>query len=156
MTSTSRKKLARPTTRKPDENADPVGLFPKLSEKLKEAYQAQLRAFLRRNLLVEGLAPAVRQSIFAAVTARGQPVSADFRIPSYPADAFGFFPADGEVMTPVAELATEVQRDEQSDDPEYVDVEGLFRQDRAHAPTQAGLAKSAPSQIGSRSQNECG
>ena len=40
----------------------------------KEAYYAQLRAFLRKNLLVGGLAPAVRRRIFAAVTARGGPV----------------------------------------------------------------------------------
>jgi hypothetical protein len=126
MTSTLKKKLARPTTRKPNQGPDPVGLFPALSEKLKEAYQAQLHAFLRQNLIFEGLPPAVRRSIFAAVTARGQPVSADFRITFYPADAFGFFAAVGELITPVAEFATEVQRDEQSDDPEYVDVEGLF------------------------------
>ena len=64
----------------------------------------------------------------------GQPVSADFRITFYPADASGFFPADGELMTPVAELAAEAEpdwqsdwpSDWQSDDPDYVDVEGLF------------------------------
>ena len=139
MTSTSKKKLARPTTRKPNQDADPVGLFPALSEKLKEAYQAQLDAFLSQNLIVEGLAPAVRQRIFAAVTARGQPVSADFRITFYPADAFGFFRADGELMTPVAEFATEAepdwQSDWQSDDPDYVDVEGLFDKTvRMHRP----------------------
>ena len=40
------KKLARPTTKSPKEDADPLGLLPALHAKLKEAYYAQLRAFL--------------------------------------------------------------------------------------------------------------
>ncbi len=50
------KKVARPTSRTPQEDADPLGF----AAKLREAYYAQLRAFLRKNLLVGGLAsPAV-------------------------------------------------------------------------------------------------
>ena len=103
-----------------------MGLFPALSAQLKQAYHAQLRALLRKFLLVGGLAPAVRQSIFVAVTARGRPVSVDFRITFYPPDASGFFRADGELITPVAELAAEAEPAKQVDDPEYVDVQGLF------------------------------
>jgi hypothetical protein len=137
MTSTL-KKLARPTIGKPNEGPDPVGFTATLARmfaELQEGYHARLDAFLSQNLIVEGLAPAVRESIFAAVTARGQPVSADFRITFHPADAHGFFRADGELMTPVAELATEAEPDWQSDDPEYVDVEGLFSNTvRMHRP----------------------
>jgi hypothetical protein len=104
MTLKSRK-LVRPTSRTPKEDADPLGLFPALSEQLKQTYDAEVRAFLRKFLLVGGLAPAVRRSISAAVTARGRPVRVDFRITFYPPDASGFFRADGELITPVAELA---------------------------------------------------
>ena len=118
------KKVARPTTQTPHQDPDPAGLFPALSAQ--QAYHAQLRAFLRKFLLVGGLAPAVRRSIFAAVTARGRPVSVDFRITFYPPDASGFFRADGELITPVAELAAEAEPAKESDDPDYVDVQGLF------------------------------
>jgi hypothetical protein len=82
---------------------------------------------LRKFLLVGGLPPAVRPSIFAPVTARGRPVSVDFRITFYPPDASGFARVIGELITPVAELATEAEHDEQSDDPEYgPQFTGLF------------------------------
>jgi hypothetical protein len=135
MTLKSRK-LVRPTSRTPKEDADPLGLFPALSEQLKQTYDAEVRAFLRKFLLVGGLAPAVRRSISAAVTARGRPVRVDFRITFYPPDASGFFRADGELITPVAELAPEAERDEQSDDPEYgPQFMGLFGEPvRVHRP----------------------
>jgi hypothetical protein len=115
------KKGARPTTKALNDDPDPVGfgrVFAEIYAKLEEAYHAQLRAFLRRNLLVGGLAPAVRRRIFAAVTARGRPVDADFRITFYPPDASGFFRADGALKTPVAELTAETEPDEESDAPE--------------------------------------
>ena len=127
MTSTL-KKVARPTTQTPNKDPDPVGFagtLAAISAQLEDAYYARLRAFLGVFLLVR-LAPAVLRRIFAAVTARGRPASVDFRITFYPPDASGFFRADGELMTPVAELAAEAEPDEQSDDPEYVDFEGLF------------------------------
>jgi hypothetical protein len=135
MTLKSRK-LVRPTSRTPKEDADPLGLFPALSEQLKQTYDAEVRAFLRKFLLVGGFAPAVRRSISAAVTARGRPVRVDFRITFYPPDASGFFRADGELITPVAELAPEAERDEQSDDPEYgPQFMGLFGEPvRVHRP----------------------
>ena len=119
------KQLARPTT----PNPDPVGFAQVLNEtsaQLEEAYQTRLRAFLRKFDLVR-FEPAVRRSIFAAVTARRRSVSVDFRITFYPPIASGLFRAGGELITPVAELATETERDEQSDDPEYgPQFTGLF------------------------------
>ena len=70
------KKRARPTTKSPNDGLDPVGFGATLAEiiaELQDAYRARLHAFLRMFLLL-GLAPAVRRSIFAAVTARGRPV----------------------------------------------------------------------------------
>ncbi len=121
------KQGVRPPIRTTHADADPLGLFPALSEQLQQTYDAQLRAFLRKFLLIGGVAPAVRRSIFAAVTARGRPVSVDFRITFYPPEASGYFRADGDLITPVAELATEAERDEQADDPEYgPQFTGLF------------------------------
>ena len=91
MKSTS-KKVARPTTRTPKEDADPVGFASVLAEKsakLEEAYHARLRAFLLKFLLVK-LKPAVRRRIIEAATAQGRPVSFDLRITVYPRDASGF------------------------------------------------------------------
>ena len=115
---------------------DPLGLFPALSEKLKQTYDAQMRGFLRKFLLVGGLAPAVRQSISAAVKARGQAVSVDLRITFYPPDASGFLRADGELITPLAELAAEAEPAKQVDDPEYgPQFMGLFGEPvRVHRP----------------------
>ena len=126
----------RPPIRTTHADADPLGLFPGLSAQLKQAYDAQVRGLLRKFLLVGGLAPAVRRSISAAVNAQGGPVSVDFRITFYPPDASGFFRADGALITPVAELATEAERDEQSDDPEYgPQFMGLFGEPvRVHRP----------------------
>ena len=57
------KKLARPPIKPPNLDPDPLGFARVLAEtsaQLEEAYHAQLRAFLRKNLLVGGLAsPAV-------------------------------------------------------------------------------------------------
>jgi hypothetical protein len=125
------KKSARPIARTPKEDADPLGFAAKLTE----AYHAQLRAFLRRNLLVGGLAPAVRRRIFAAVTARGRPVDVDFRITFYPPNASGFFRADGKLETSLAEISDEHLPDQQPDDPEYGPwINGLFGPVRARRP----------------------
>jgi hypothetical protein len=80
------KKGARPTTQALNGGPDPVGFARVLAEiiaELQDAYRARLHAFLRMFPLLR-LAPAVRRSIFAAVTARGRPVSFDFRITFYP------------------------------------------------------------------------
>jgi hypothetical protein len=113
------KQRARPPIKPPNPDADPLGLFPALFEKLKQTYDAQVRAFLRKFLLVGGLAPAVRRSISAAVTAQGGSVSLDVTLTLYPPDASAFARVDGALITPVVELAAETERDEQSDDPEY-------------------------------------
>ena len=120
MRSTSQK-VARSTTRRPNEDADPVGFGTTLTEiiaDVKDAYRARLHAFLRVFLLVR-LAPAVRRSIFAAVTARGRPVSFDFRITFYPPDASGFYRAVGALKTPFPDLSD--QPDAPGDGP-YIDT----------------------------------
>jgi hypothetical protein len=97
-----------------------VGFGTTLTEiiaELKDAYRARLHSFLRVFLLVR-LDAAVRRRIFAAVTARGRPVSFDFRITFYPPDASGFYRAVGALKTPVAELWDDDQPDEESDAPE--------------------------------------
>jgi hypothetical protein len=117
------KQSARPTIPNPDS----LGFFPALSAQLQQAYFAQLSAFLRRNLIVGGVAPAVLRSIFAAVQARGQPVSVDLRVTVSPPDASGFFPADGQLITPLTELAAEAEPTAPDDDPEYgPSFTGLF------------------------------
>ena len=88
MTLTS-KKFARPTTTAPNDGPDPVGLLPALVAELKDAYHAQLRALLRKFLLVR-LEAAVRRRILEAGTAQGGPVSFDLRITVHPRDASGF------------------------------------------------------------------
>jgi hypothetical protein len=80
------KKLARPTTRAPKEDRDPVGfarVLTKTIAELKDAYRALLRVFL----LVR-LAPAVLRSILDAATTQGGPVSFDLRITVYPRNAW--------------------------------------------------------------------
>jgi hypothetical protein len=122
------KKGARPTTKALNDDPDPVGfgrVFAEIYAKLEEAYQARLRVFLLKFLLVK-LKPAVRRSIFAAVTARGRPVSFDFRITFYPPDASGFYRAVGALKTPSAELWDEHSPDEEQDDPEGVYITSLF------------------------------
>ena len=114
------KKLARPTTKRPNEDPDPVGYGTILAEmiaKLQDAYHARLHAFLRVFLLVR-LAPAVLRSIFDAATTQGGPVSFDLRITVYPRNASGFFRVVGALKTPVAELWDDDQPDEESDAPE--------------------------------------
>jgi len=126
MRSTSQK-VARSTTRNPNEDPDPVGFGTTLAEiiaDLQDAYRARLHAFLLKYLLVR-LDAAVRRRIFAAVTARGRPVDVDFRITFYPPDASGLFRADGALKTPVADLWDEDRPDEQPDAPEdgpYIDT----------------------------------
>ena len=120
MTSKSRK-VARPTTRSPNEDPDPVGFGTTLAEMiagLQDAYRARLQAFLRKFTLLQ-LSPAVRRSIFAVVTARGRPVTFDIRITFYPPDASGFYRAVGALETSSAELWDEQSSDQEPDDPEY-------------------------------------
>jgi hypothetical protein len=93
------KRSVRPTISTPNDDPDPVGLFPELSAKLEEAYHLGLRAFLRQNLLVEGLAPAVRRSILDVGTAQGRPVSFPLTITVHPRDASGFARVVGELDT---------------------------------------------------------
>ena len=111
------KKVARPTTKAPNDSPDPVGFGTSLAHmiaELQHAYRARLHAFLRKFTLLQ-LSPAVRRSIFAAVTAQGRPVSFDFRITFYPPDASGFLRAVGALKTPSGERGDEDQLDEQPD-----------------------------------------
>jgi hypothetical protein len=114
------KKITRPTTRRPNEDPDPVGFGTPLAEiiaDLKDAYRARLHAFLRVFLLVR-LAPTVLRSIFDAATTQGGPVSFDLRITVYPRNASGFFRVVGALKTSSVELWDDDQPDEESDAPE--------------------------------------
>jgi hypothetical protein len=89
------KKFAQPRVKPP--NPDALGFAQVLAEtsaKLEEAYHARLRTFLRKFDLVR-FEPAVRRSIFAAVTAQGGPASFDVTLTFYPPDASGFARVDG-------------------------------------------------------------
>ncbi len=118
---TTSKKSARPIARTPQEDADPLGF----AAKLEEAYHAQLRAILRRNLLVR-FEPAVLRGIGDGGTNHGGPVSFPATLTVYPRDAHGFARVVGELETPVAELTAETEPDEQPDDPEGVYITSMF------------------------------
>jgi hypothetical protein len=121
------KKVTTPTTRTPDQAADPMGLLPALCAKLAEAYYAQLRAFLRRFLLVRCEPPALQRRILDAGTAQGGPVSLPATLTVYPRDATGFAPVVVKLETPFPEPWDEHRPDEQPDDPEYGPyINGLF------------------------------
>ena len=120
MALTSKTKLPRSTTRKPNENPDPLGF----AAKLEEAYQEWLRALLRDNLIGK-LKPAKLRGVVAAGTARGQPVSFPLTITVDPGDASGFARVVGKLETPVAELAAEAEPEEQPDASEPYII-GLF------------------------------
>jgi hypothetical protein len=111
------KKVTRPTTRTPAQDADPVGLLPALYAKLAEAYYAQLRAFLRKFTLVR-FEPAVHRRIVDAGTNHGGPVSFPATLTVYPRDAKGFARVVGRLETPVAELWDDDQPEKESDAPE--------------------------------------
>jgi hypothetical protein len=68
------KKFARPPLKPPQPDVDPLGLFPALSEQLKQAYHAQVRALLRKFDLIK-FEPGVRRRIRAAETASEGPVT---------------------------------------------------------------------------------
>ena len=68
------KQRTRPPIKSKHPDADPVGLFPALSEQLKQAYDGQVRAFLRKFDLIK-FEPGVRQRIRAAETASEGPVT---------------------------------------------------------------------------------
>ena len=111
------KRHARPTTKAPNDDPDPVGFGTTLAQmiaELQDAYRARLHAFLRKFLLVQ-LAPAVRRHIFATVKAQGGPVTFDFRITFYPPDASSFFRAVGALKTPSGDPADEAEADPQPD-----------------------------------------
>ena len=74
------------------QNAEAGGGPLGFAAKLADAYHAQLRAFLRRNLLVVGLKPAVLRGIVDAGTIQGGPVSFDLTITVHPRNASGFAP----------------------------------------------------------------
>jgi hypothetical protein len=114
------KKVARPPTKSPNEDPDPVGFGATLAEMiaaLQDAYRARTHAFLRVFLLVR-LAPAVLRSVLDAATRQGGPVSFDLRITVYPRNASGFFRVVGALKTPSADLWNEDQPEEQPDAPE--------------------------------------
>jgi hypothetical protein len=101
-------------------------MFAELCTKLKEAYYAQLRAFLRRFLLVR-FEPAVHRRIVDAGTNHGGPVSFLATLTVYPRDAKGFARVVGKLETSLAELSDEHLPDQQPDDPEYGPyLNGLF------------------------------
>jgi hypothetical protein len=117
------KKRARPTSRTPREEPDPVGFGTTLAEmiaELKDAYRARLHAFLRAFLLVR-LAPAALRSVLDAATTQGGPVSFDLRITVHPRNASGFFRVVGELKPPSDELSDE----DLPDEPEYY-VHSIF------------------------------
>ncbi len=93
------KQGVRPPIKPRNPNADPLGLFPALSEQLKQTYDAQLRAFLRKVDLVR-FAPAVRQRIRAAETASGGPATFLVALTVHPRDASGFPRLVGRLPTP--------------------------------------------------------
>jgi hypothetical protein len=93
MTLTS-KKRARPTTRAPQKDADPLGFAAKLAD----AYQEWLRSLLRDCLLVS-LKPPVLRRIADVGTAQGEPVTIPLAITVHPRDASGFALVVGELDT---------------------------------------------------------
>ena len=100
-------------------------MLPALYAKLAEIYYAQLRAFLRRFVLVR-FEPAVHRRVVDAGTNRGGPVSFPATLTVYPRDAKGFARVVGKLETPVAELGDDDQPDELTDDPEGVYINSLF------------------------------
>jgi hypothetical protein len=116
------KKLARPPIQSPNPGPDPLGLFPALSEQLKQAYDAQVRAFLRKVDLVK-FAPAVRQRIRAAETASGGPATFLVALTVHPGDASGFPRLVGRLPTPL-EAPSPAEPPEVPEDGQY--IRGLF------------------------------
>src|SRR5271165_1084543 len=93
------KPRARPPSRPTHADADPLGLFPALSEQLKQTYYAQLRAFLRKFDPIR-FEPAVRQRIRAAETASGGPATFLVALTVHPRDPSGFPRLVGRLPTP--------------------------------------------------------
>ena len=120
------KKVVRPPIKPPNPDPDPVGFAQVLAEtsaQLEEAYHTRLRALLRKFLLVR-FEPAVLQRIVDAGTAQEWPITLPATLSVYPRDASGFARVDGALQTPFEES----QPAGPVDDPEYVDVNGLFGQ----------------------------
>jgi len=97
-------------------------LFPALSEQLKQTYDAQLRAFLRKVDLVR-FAPAVRQRIRAAETAPGGPATFLVALTVHPRDASGFPRLVGRLQTPF-EASLSVEAPDPAEEGKY--IRGLF------------------------------
>ena len=97
-------------------------MFPALSEQLKQTYDAQLRAFLRKFDLVR-FEPAVRQRIRAAETASGGPATFLVALTVHPRDASGFPRLVGRLPTPF-EAPQPDEPPEAAEDGPY--IRGLF------------------------------
>ncbi len=111
------KQGVRPPIKPRNPHADPLGLFPALSEQLKQTYYAQLRAFLRKFDPIR-FEPAVRQRIRAAETAPGGPATFLLALTVHPRDASGF-------PRLVARLATPFE-EPQSDEPPDAAEDGAY------------------------------
>ena len=137
------KKVARPTNQAAHEDPDPLGLFPALSEQLKQTYYAQLRAFLRKFDLVR-FEPAVRQRIRAAETASGGPATFLVALTVHPRDASGFPRLVGRLPTPF-------EAPPPDEPPERCGRrtvhQGPVRRQNSCQPTQAGAAQQGPSSL---------
>ena len=111
------KQRARPTVPTPEPDLDPLGfaqVIAEISAQLEEAYYAQLRAFLRKFVLVE-FEPAVRLRIRAAETAEDGPVTLPITLTIHPRDASGFPRLVGALETSFADPPP----DEPDDAPEF-------------------------------------
>jgi hypothetical protein len=108
----------RPRIRSMHADADPLGLFAGLSAQLKQTYDAQLRAFLRKYDFVR-FEPAVRQRIRAAETAPGGPATFLIALTVHPREASGFPRLVGRLPSP-----SEAPPPDVAEDGQY--IRGLF------------------------------
>ena len=117
------KQRARPPLQSQD--PDRVGfaqVIAEISAQLEEAYYAQLRAFLRKFVLVE-FEPAERLRIRAAETTEDGPVTFLVALTVHPRDASGFPRLVGRLATPFEEPQPD-EPPEAAEDGEY--IRGLF------------------------------
>ncbi len=116
------KKVARPPVKPPNPDADPLGLFPGLSAQLKQTYDAQVHAFLRKFDFVR-FEPAVLQRIRAAETVSGGPATFLVALTVHPRDASGFPRLVGRLPTPF-EAPPPAEPPDAAEDGKY--IRGLF------------------------------